>query len=47
MTPFTVTRYKNGDMVGQRFIADIHYNVAIDPALFNPDVPLSGKPPKR
>jgi hypothetical protein len=47
MTPFTVTRYKNGDMVGQRFIADIHYNVALDPALFNPDVPLSGKPPKR
>jgi hypothetical protein len=47
MTPFTVTRYKNGDMIGQRFIADIHYNLAIEPALFNPDVPLSGKPPKR
>ena len=26
MTPFTVTRYKNGDMVGQRFIVDIRYN---------------------
>jgi hypothetical protein len=47
MTPFTVTRYRNGDMVGQRFIADIHYNVALDPALFNPEIPLSGKPPKR
>lgn len=47
MTPFTVTRYKNGDMVAQRFLADIRYNVAIDPALFNPDVPLSGKPPKK
>jgi hypothetical protein len=47
MTPFTVTRYKNGDMVGQRFIEDIHYNLTVDPALFNPDVPLSGKPPKR
>jgi len=47
VTPFTVTHYRNGDMVGQRFIADIHYNVALDAALFNPDVPLSGKPPKR
>jgi hypothetical protein len=47
VTPFTVTHYRNGDMVGQRFIADIHYNVALDPALFNPDVPLSGKPPKK
>ena len=47
MTPFTVTRYKNGDMVGQRFIADIHYNQALDPKLFDPDVPLSGKPPKK
>lgn len=47
MTPFTVTRYKNGDMVGQRFLVDIRYNVALAPALFDPDVPLSGKPPKR
>jgi hypothetical protein len=46
MTPFTVTRYRNGDMVGQRFLVDIHYNVALDPNLFNPEVPLSGKPPK-
>jgi hypothetical protein len=47
MTPFTVTRYKNGDMVAQRFIADIRYNQALDPKLFDADVPLSGKPPKR
>jgi hypothetical protein len=47
MTPFTVTRYKNGDMIGQRFIADIHYNLPLAPALFDPDVPLSGKPPKK
>jgi hypothetical protein len=47
LTPFTVTRYRNGDMVGQKFINDIHYNVALDASLFNPDVPLSGKPPKR
>jgi hypothetical protein len=46
MTPFTVTRYRNGDMVGQRFLTEIHYNVALDPNLFNPEVPLSGKPPK-
>jgi hypothetical protein len=47
MTPFTVTRYRNDDMVAQRFIADIHYNQALDPRLFDADVPLSGKPPKR
>ena len=47
MTPFTVTRYRNGDMIGQRFLVDIHYNVGLDPNLFNPDVPLSGKPPKK
>jgi hypothetical protein len=47
MTPFTVTRYRNGDMVGQRFLTDIHYNLALDPNLFNPEVPLSGKPPKK
>lgn len=47
MTPFTVTRYKNGDLIGQRFLVDIRYNVALEPALFDPDVPLSGKPPKR
>jgi len=47
MTPFTVTRYKNGDMVAQRFIADIRYNQVLDTKLFDPDVPLSGKPPKR
>ena len=47
MTPFTVTRYRDGDMVAQRFIADIRYNQALDPKLFDPEVPLSGKPPKR
>lgn len=47
MTPFTVTRYKNGDMVAQRFITEIHYNQTLDSKLFDPEVPLSGKPPKR
>ncbi len=47
MTPFTITRYKNDDMVAQRFIVDMHYNVDLPPALFNPDIPLSGKPPKK
>lgn len=47
MTPFTITRFKNDDMVAQRFITDIHYNQTLDPKLFDPDVPLQGKPPKK
>ena len=47
MTPFTVTRYKNGDTVEQRFLEDLHYNVELAPALFDPEVPLTGKPSKK
>jgi hypothetical protein len=47
MTPFTITRYRNGDMVAQRFIIDLHYNQDLAADLFNPEIPLSSKPPKK
>jgi hypothetical protein len=42
MTPFTLTRFYNGDMSGQRFITSLKYNQGIDNALFDPK-PLSKK----
>ena len=40
MTAMTLTRYKNGDMVSQRFIKKVDYSVKIAPDLFDPDRPL-------
>jgi hypothetical protein len=34
MTPFTVTRYYNGDMSGQRFITTVSYNQGISDSQF-------------
>jgi hypothetical protein len=36
-TPLTITRYRNGDMVGQIYLTKIKYNDPQDPDLFNPD----------
>jgi hypothetical protein len=36
-TPFTITRFRNGDMVNQRFLYSADYNVNVPPDLFNPD----------
>ena len=41
MTALTITRYRNGDMVSQRFLAKVQYGVAIAPDLFDPDRPLT------
>jgi len=35
MTPYSVTRYYNGDMASQRFLNAIHYNTGLSDALFN------------
>jgi hypothetical protein len=35
-TPFNITRYKNGDMVNQRFITETRYNQAVADSLFEP-----------
>jgi hypothetical protein len=36
-TPFTLTRYHNGDMSNQRFLTHAAYNVPVTPGMFDPD----------
>lgn len=42
-TAMTLTRYKNGDMVSQRFLTKVTYNEPIDPSQFDPDVLVKKK----
>jgi len=35
-TPFTITRYHNGEMVEQRYITDVDYNTVLPADLFEP-----------
>ena len=42
-TPYNITRYRNGDMVNQRFITKVNYNQGLSPDLFNLDL-LPKKP---
>jgi len=42
-TAYTVTRYRNGDMVNQRFYTKVDYNKELSPDLFNPDNLLKKK----
>ena len=37
MTPYSFTRYYNGDMQSQRFLNTIQYNQGLDPAMFDPN----------
>ena len=46
MTPLTITRLHNGDMVSQHFLDHATYNLQLAPDLFNPDRPLEKKPGK-
>ena len=43
MTPLTITRYRNGDMVSQRFLTKVEYGLPLDQDLFDPDRPLNKK----
>jgi len=36
-TPFNITRFKNGDMVNQRFLFKAVYNQALPADEFSPD----------
>ncbi|MHB1698848.1 MAG: hypothetical protein ACYCSN_01725 [Acidobacteriaceae bacterium] len=36
-TPYTITRYKNGDMVSQRFLFSGAYNTGLPPEMFDPN----------
>ena len=42
-TPLTLSRYRNGDLVNQRFLSKIVYNQTLPPETFNPDAPLQQK----
>jgi len=43
-TAMTVTRYKNGDMVSQRFITKVTYNEPLDPSIFDESsITIKGK----
>ena len=42
-TPLTLSRYRNGDLVNQRFLSKIEYNQPLPPETFNPDAPLTQK----
>ena len=48
MTPFSVSRYYNGDMAGQRFLNSISYNRGLSDAMFNANAPYDpGKSPPK
>ena len=36
-TPFTITRFHNGDMTNQRFLYRASYNSGLEPSMFDPD----------
>ena len=42
-TAMTLTTYKNGDMIGQRFLTKVTYNLPTDPSLFDPAIALKKK----
>ncbi len=42
-TALTMTRYKNGDMVSQRFLTKVEYNKPLAPAVFDPGTGLKRK----
>ena len=37
LTPYSITRYYNGDMQSQRFINSVQFNQGLDPAMFDPN----------
>ena len=42
-TPLTLSRYRNGDLVNQRFLSKVSYNQSLPPETFDPDAPLLQK----
>ncbi|NYF78865.1 hypothetical protein [Granulicella arctica] len=39
-TPFTITRYHNGDMASQLFVKKVEYGTSMPPELFDPSRPV-------
>lgn len=46
MTPFSITRYYNGDMSNQRFLNSVTYNRGLSESLFSAEVPNKADPRK-
>ena len=42
-TPFTISRYHNGDLASQRFVINADYGIAVSVEMFDTDRPLKGK----
>ena len=42
-TPLTLSRYRNGELVNQRFFSKVTYNAALPPGTFDPNAPLQQK----
>ncbi len=45
MTPYSITRFYNGDMASQRFLNSVRYNTGLSDALFNVSVTYDPKKP--
>jgi hypothetical protein len=45
MTPFSITRFYNGDMAGQRFLNSVSYNTGLSDSLFNVSVTYDANQP--
>jgi hypothetical protein len=44
MTPYTVTRFHNGELVGQRFVTKVKYEDTLPASMFDPNLPIQKKP---
>ena len=44
MTPYTITRFHNGELVGQRFVSKVKYEDVLPASMFDPNLPINKKP---
>ena len=47
MTPFSITRFYNGDMANQRFLTSVSYNKGLSDSLFSATVTYDPNKPLR
>jgi hypothetical protein len=43
MTPYTITRFHNGELVGQRFVTKVKYEDTLPASMFDPNLPINKK----
>ena len=46
MTPFSITRFLNGDMSNQRFLNSVSYNTGVNDSLFNSSITYDPNKPR-